>query len=86
MAKQKLKIDAEDYLGWLRHGLAMGWVSPPSCFNHDGVGLTELEELDYEAGNDPCVWLMRVYDDDAMREELEERFAPYSWRKLDYQA
>jgi len=82
----KLKIDAEDYVGWLRHGLSMGWISPPTCFNHDGVGLTELEELEHENGGDPCIWLIRVYEDEAMRLELEETFSPYSWRKLEYQA
>ena len=79
-------MDAEDYTAWMRHGLAMGWISPPTCYNHDGLGLTELEELQLENGDDPCIWLVRVYEDDEMRRELEESFSPYSWRKLEYEA
>lgn len=81
---QHISLQADDYIGWLRHGLTQGWVSPPACYFHDGVGFTEAEELQFDMGDDPCVWLIRVYEDDNMRKTLEETHSPYSWRKLEY--
>lgn len=83
MAKH-IKLDPDDYIGWLRHGLGMGWISPPACYSHDGIGFTQAEEIAMDEGDDMCVWLIRVYEDDIVREELESVHSPYVWRKLEY--
>lgn len=73
-----------DYIEWLRYGLVRHWVSPPACYSHDGVGFTSEEEIQFEEGGDPCIWLMRVYEDIDMAKELEQCHSPYSWRRLEY--
>lgn len=74
----------DDYIAWLRHGLIKRWISPPACYSHDGVGMLPEEEIQFEDGGDPCIWLIRVYEDQDMAKELEGYHAPYSWRRLEY--
>lgn len=60
-----------------------GWVSAPICFTNDGYPTTAQEDCEYEDGHDPCLFACRVYgDDDAMRRDVEDNFAPAVWRKL----
>lgn len=74
----------DDYLAWLRHGLLKKWISPPACYSHDGIGMLPEEDDAFENGDDPCIWLIRVYEDERMADDLEENHAPYGWRKLEY--
>ena len=48
---------------WLAVGRANGWVSAPVCDTHEGVPLTDGEFGEFEDGSDPCVHVLRLYED-----------------------
>lgn len=54
--------DYEEFGDWLSEGLRKGWVKR-YCSTHDGH-LTDREIDMFEAGDDPCVWVMRTRDPD----------------------
>ena len=50
---------------WLGMGIDNGWVSEPSCYMHDTPPLTDEEAKDYyEDGNDPCLYILRIWEDE----------------------
>jgi hypothetical protein len=65
---------------WLRIGYESGFCSPPVCYSHDGMPMTagELEELD--EGYEPCMHLLRVYEDPAMKKGVEAHHPASTWR------
>jgi len=71
------KMNAEK---WLEYGLKKGWCGPPVCFTHDGLPTTEEEDIEFEEF-DPCVSILRLYDDTYMRDEVEQNHSPSVWRK-----
>jgi len=64
---------------WLQHGLTQGWVGPAVCSTHDGVPTTRDEDLEWETG-DPCIHVLRLYEDEATKLAVEENHAPSVWR------
>lgn len=50
---------------WLEYGINRGWVSQICCATHDGVPGTPEEEEIWEAGHDPCVPALRIWDEAA---------------------
>ena len=52
-----------DFEAWLQFGIDNGWAGPPVCETHDGLPMTEDESTAFEAGEDPCVHILRLYDD-----------------------
>lgn len=48
---------------WLRLGFREGWCSRPVCNTHDGVPMTPAEEAECEQGFDPCVHVVRLYEE-----------------------
>lgn len=71
------KLTAEE---WVAYGLKQGWCGPPLCSTHDGIPLSFEEEELFEEF-DPCVTIIRLYDDEDMRKEVEENHSPSVWRK-----
>lgn len=61
---------------WLKLGYAQGWCGPPVCVSHDGVPVTEAESDDDE----PCVHILRLYEDDAVKSAVEDNHSPSVWR------
>jgi hypothetical protein len=61
---------------WLRLGIEMGFCGPVVCYSHDGLPTTAVEAEDWESGHDPCIHLIRMYQDDNMRDAVEENHAP----------
>ena len=49
--------------GWLRHGIAVGFCGEESCIQHDGTPFTADEVEQFEAGDDPCVVVVRIFPD-----------------------
>jgi hypothetical protein len=43
--------------------------------------MTEWEETDCMDGGDPCMHILRLYEDDAMKEAVEKYHLPSQWRK-----
>ena len=46
---------------WLRQGTLNGWCSPVRCQMHDQPDMTDAEWARYEAGEEPCVYVVRLY-------------------------
>lgn len=65
---------------WLEMGIRKGFTSPPVCYTHDAVPTTAVEDNLMEDGDDPCIFVMRPYQDTAEREEVEANHAPSQWR------
>ena len=49
---------------WLLLGVERGWCSEPVCGTHDLVPMGPDEAAAFDAGGDPCVTVVRLYDPD----------------------
>lgn len=65
---------------WLKIGFDNGWVGAPVCDTHDGLPISEAEERKFEEGGDPCIHIMRLYDNLEDRLAVEENHSPSVWR------
>lgn len=65
---------------WLEVGVRKGWAGAPICHTHDGLPMSEEEELQFEEG-DPCIHVLRLYQSDEEREAVEQNHSPSQWRK-----
>jgi len=54
---------------WLQQGMELGFILPPpdhsgkqfeSCWTHDGIAQTDEEAQAFEAGEDPCLHVIRL--------------------------
>lgn len=71
----KLLIEAEyknrmDFFEWRDLGLANKWISEPFCDTHDSGYMTDEEEVSWENGEDPCMMVFRIWEDNI---ELSEK-------------
>ncbi len=71
---------ALDHEAWLRYGWEMGYCGPPICYIHDGLPLTADEEEDWADGGDPCLHIVRLYEDHDHRLAVESNDSPTNWR------
>jgi hypothetical protein len=69
-----------DFEAWLQFGIDNGWAGPPVCETHDGLPMTVEEETAFEAGEDPCIHVMRMYESPEDKAGVEENHSPSSWR------
>lgn len=67
---------------WIQYGIEQGWCGPPLCYTHDGLPMTMEEDDEFEEGHDPCISIIRLYEDDQMKKEIEESHGPSSWRNF----
>ena len=65
---------------WLRLGFENGWVGPVVCESHDGLPLTQEESDEIWNGEDPCIPVLRLYDDLEKKRLVEEHHSPSVWR------
>lgn len=65
---------------WLQQGLTLGFVGPAICHTHDGLPLSETEDADFEDGGDPCIHILRLYEDKKTKQSIEENHSPSVWR------
>jgi hypothetical protein len=78
-AKQLYATDAKanmDYFDWRDLGISKGWISEPFCDTHDAGYMTEEEEKEWEEGNDPCMFVFRIWEENIEKkeEQLESLF------------
>jgi hypothetical protein len=66
-------VNAEE---WLEIGWRNGWCSAPVCAVHDGLPMTVFEEEE----DDPCIHVVRLYEDTATKEQVEMNHSPSVWR------
>ncbi len=64
---------------WVKFGFDRGWVGPPVCETHDGVPLSAEENAEFEQG-DPCVHILRLYEDVEHKAAVELEHSPSVWR------
>lgn len=64
---------------WLEYGYKQGFVSPPVCYTHDGLPTTEAEDVEFEE-TDPCINILRVYEDADQKKAVEANHEPSVWR------
>jgi hypothetical protein len=64
---------------WLEFGFNKGWCGPAVCETHDGLPTSEAEDEEFSEG-DPCVHIVRLYDDVETKLAVEENHAPSVWR------
>ena len=69
-----------DFEEWMKIGYDNGWVGPSVCSTHDGIPMTYDEELEFEEGADPCIHVLRLYEDKEVKLEVEDNHSPSVWR------
>jgi hypothetical protein len=52
-----------DIREWLELGVVNGFCTEAVCQTHDGATLTDAEQDEFEAGDDPCVPIVRLWPD-----------------------
>jgi hypothetical protein len=65
---------------WLQEGLDLKFCGPAICHSHDGLPLTIEEEQDFDDGGDPCIHILRLYEDKEIKVAVEENHSPSVWR------
>lgn len=68
-----------DFEEWLRQGIENGWAGPAVCATHDGLPTTAAEDVEFES-EDPCIHIIRLYDDLDQKAAVEENHSPSVWR------
>jgi len=61
---------------WLRFGYNKGWCGPDVCYVHDGLPTTDLEDIAFDEGEDPCIHIIRLYQDLNVKAAVEENHSP----------
>jgi hypothetical protein len=57
---------------WLAIGREHGLCSPPVCNTHYGAPMSDRELDMWDDGDDPCIHILRLYEDPSMMEEIEK--------------
>jgi len=65
---------------WLQIGYSKNWVGPPVCSTHDGVPMSLDEDNEFNEGSDPCIHIMRLYESQGHKIEIEDFHSPSVWR------
>jgi hypothetical protein len=68
-----------DFEEWLKFGFDQGWCGPAVCYTHDGLPTTQAEDEEFEMG-DPCIHILRLYDDAEVKQAVQENHSPSVWR------
>lgn len=74
---RRIELTFED---WVTYGMAEGWVGPAVCYTHDGLPMSAEEVDEFEEG-DPCISIIRLYNDLDHKEAVEREHSPSLWRK-----
>lgn len=55
-------FDAIDFREWYEKGIASGYIAEPVCYFHDALPMTSDEEAEVDAGGDPCMNVIRIWN------------------------
>jgi hypothetical protein len=72
-----------NYEEWVKYGVDNNWCGPAVCYTHDGLP-TSLEEDEEFDESDPCIHIIRLYEDVVKKQEVEDNHSPSNWRKNGY--
>jgi len=67
---------------WLEIGMGENWCGPAVCYTHDSFPMNEEEDNEFAEGGDPCMHMIRLYEDAEHKALIEESHSPSQWRKL----
>lgn len=70
-----------DFNDWLKIGMDNGFVGPPVCETHDGLPTSQDEDEEFEDGADPCIHVLRLYQDVEAKAAVERNHPPSVWRR-----
>lgn len=65
---------------WMKIGIENGWCGPAVCYTHDGLPTSELDDEEWENGGDPCIHIIRLYEDEEHKTAIEINHSPSNWR------
>jgi len=65
---------------WMTYGIKQGWCGAPVCYTHDGLPMSNEEDVEFGEGQDPCMHIVRMYEDIEMKERIENNHSPSTWR------
>ena len=71
----------DNFDDWMAHGIKMGWAGPPVCYTHDGLPMSEQEDDEFQEG-DPCIHIVRLYEDSEHKSAVEKDHSPSQWRNI----
>lgn len=66
---------------WLEIGTGENWCGPAVCYTHDSFPMNEEEDNEFAEGGDPCMHMIRLYEDAEHKALIEESHSPSQWRK-----
>jgi hypothetical protein len=69
-----------DFNEWLKIGMENSWCGPAVCETHDGLPMSEEENEEFWE-SDPCIHIVRLYNDESHRLAVEDAHSPSVWRK-----
>lgn len=69
-----------DFDTWLKIGYDNGWCGPPICSTHDGLPTTTEEDTEFDDGGDPCLHILRLYEDKSVKAAVEQNHSASQWR------
>ncbi len=64
---------------WLEIGIKNNWTGPPVCYTHDGLPTTREEDEEWEDG-EPCIHIVRLYENLDKKLYVEDNHPPSKWR------
>ena len=56
---------------WLAIGREHGLCSPIACETHEGVPQSDKEYQAWDNGEDPCIFVVRIYTEDTTMADVE---------------
>jgi hypothetical protein len=62
-----------NYFDWRDLGISKGWISEPFCDTHNAGPITDEEEQAWEDGQDPCMFVFRIYEEKIGHEIVENQ-------------
>jgi hypothetical protein len=65
---------------WLAIGIEHHWCGPAVCYTHDGLPMSLGEEHLMFEDEEPCLYMIRLYEDEQHKNEIEENHSPSEWR------
>lgn len=65
---------------WLQIGVDNKWCGAAVCSTHDGVPMSDQEDAEFMEGDDPCVHILRLYEDEDVADAVNRNFTAYKWR------
>ena len=66
---------------WIAAGIDGGWCGPPVCSTHDGIPSSAGEDELFDDGDDICIHIIRLYENDHVRDSVQQNHSPSIWRK-----